>query len=117
MIAAGSILTDPVVPAGRIRALLQPTLTVDDLTLRPWHPDDAPAVFDAYQDAAIQQWHVRSVTDHAEAAAWIARSTQWHEETGADWAVFAGAVLVGRVGIKHVELWDGIDELACSALP
>ncbi len=113
MIATVPSLTEPVVPAGRIRALLQPTLTVDDLTLRPWHPDDAPAVFDAYQDAAIQQWHVRSMTDHAEAGAWIAsRSTQWHEETGADWAVFAGAVLVGRVGIKRLELWDGIGELA-----
>lgn len=78
-----------------MRAHPQPTLSGDDLMLRPWHLEDAPAVFDAYQDSAIQQWHVRSMTDHAEAAVWIAsRSTQWREETGADWAVFDGAALV-----------------------
>ncbi len=32
MIGVVPSLTEPVVPAGRIRALLQPTLTVDDLT-------------------------------------------------------------------------------------
>jgi len=86
--------------------------------LRPWHRGDAPAVFDAYQDSAIQHWHVRAMTDHAEAEAWIAsRSTQWREETGADWAVVADAALVGRVGIKRLELSDGIGELAYWVMP
>ncbi len=57
--------------------------------------------------------HRRAHLNSYQAAAWIAsRSTQWQQETGADWAVLAGAVLVGRVGIKRVELWDGIGELA-----
>ena len=34
----------------------QPTLPGRRVTLRPWHQDDADAVFDACQDADIQYW-------------------------------------------------------------
>jgi len=77
-----------------------------------------PAVFEAYQDHTIQRWHVRSMTDLAEASAWISSwPTRWHEETGADWAVAADATVVGRVGIKRLDLWDGIAELAYWVMP
>ncbi len=77
-----------------------------------------PAVFEAYQDHAIQRWHVRSMTDLAEASAWNSSwPTRWHEETGADWAVAADATVVGRVGIKRLDLWDGIAELAYWVMP
>ena len=32
------------------------TLTVDELVLRPWRPDDAPALFAACQDPEIARW-------------------------------------------------------------
>lgn len=111
-------LTGPVVPAGRIRSLPQPTLHAEDLVIRPWRPADAAAVFAAYQDPAIQRWHVRSIDDIAEASAWIsARHQQWQDESGADWAVTAGTAVAGRVAVKRLELWDGIGELAYWVTP
>ncbi len=50
-------LKKPAVPAGRLGRLLQPTLTVDELVVRPWHNDDAPAVLAAYRDPEICRWH------------------------------------------------------------
>jgi len=43
-------LVAPVVLAGRLRSRAQPELFIDELTLRPWQPVDAPAVVRAYQD-------------------------------------------------------------------
>jgi hypothetical protein len=63
MVAVPDIVA-AVVPAGRLRGRPQPELFVDELTLRPWQPADAPSVVRAYQDAAIQQWHARSMTAH-----------------------------------------------------
>lgn len=86
--------------------------------MRPWGPGDAPAVLAAYQDPAIQRWHVRSMADLAEASAWIRSWPQrWREESGADWAVTAHAAVVGRVGIKRFDLWEGIGELAYWVMP
>ena len=111
-------LTAPVVPAGRIRSLPQPTLHTGDLVIRPWESADAVAVFAAYQDPAIQRWHVRSMEDRAEASAWIrSRRQRWRAESGADWAVTVGPVIVGRVGIKRFDLADGIGELAYWVMP
>lgn len=111
-------LTGPVVPAGRIRSLPQPTLYAGDLVIRPWHPGDAPAVFAAYQDLAIQRWHVRSMNDMTEALAWIRSWPQrWLEESGADWAVTAHEAVVGRAGIKRFDLWEGIGEVAYWVMP
>jgi RimJ/RimL family protein N-acetyltransferase len=111
-------LTEPVVASGRMRAKPQPTLHAEELVVRPWEAGDAPAVFAAYQDPAIQRWHVRSMTDLAEAGAWISSwPGRWREETGADWAVVAGATVVGRVGIKRLDLWEGIAELAYWVTP
>lgn len=111
-------LADPVVPSGRMRALGQPTLTATGLVIRPWQADDAPAVLGAYQDPAIQHWHVRSMTDLAEASAWITSwPSRWQDETGADWAVTADGAVAGRVGLKQLDLWDGIGELAYWVTP
>ena len=112
------ILTDPVVPAGRIGGLPQPTLHTGDLVIRPGQAADAAAVFAAYQDPGIQQWHVRSMGDMAEASAWISAWPQrWQEESGADWAVTACAAVAGRVGIKRFDLWEGIAELSYWVMP
>lgn len=93
-------------------------LEATGLIIRPWQVDDARAVFDAYQDPTIQHWHVRSMTDQAEASAWVASwPTRWQDETGGDWAVTAGGAVVGRVGFKRLDLWDGIGELAYWVTP
>jgi RimJ/RimL family protein N-acetyltransferase len=113
MIGFMPVLTAPVVPAGRIRSLPQPTLHAAGLVIRPWQPGDASAVLAAYQDPAIQRWHVRSMDDLAEALAWIGSWPQrWQEESGADWAVVAGEAVAGRVGIRRLDLHEGIGELA-----
>jgi [ribosomal protein S5]-alanine N-acetyltransferase len=111
-------LTQPVVAARLLRALSQPTLDSNGLLVRPWQAEDAPAVFEAYQDPEIQRWHVRSMIDLSEAEAWIGSwPDRWREETGADWAVMADGVVTGRVGIKSFDLWEGIAELSYWVLP
>jgi len=111
-------LAEPVIVGGRLRALEQPTLDAGGLLVRPWQLGDVPALLNAYQDPAIQHWHVRSMTDAAEASAWIESwPRRWEDETGADWAVTAAAELVGRIGLKRLDLWDGIGELAYWVVP
>jgi len=112
------MLTAPVVPAGRMSAAPQPTLTLDaDLTVRPWHRTDAPAVAAAYADPDIQQWHARTL-DEAEAGRWIAqRAERWSTESGADWAVTAGDTVVGRIALRMLELHEGLAEVAYWVVP
>ena len=110
-------LVSPAVPAGRLRNQSQPTLRVDELTVRPWQPSDAGAVVTAYTDRDIQQWHAWSLTD-GEAAAWLAsRAARWQAETGADWAVTEQEVLVGRVGFRVISLEEGWAEVAYWTVP
>lgn len=111
-------LTAPVLPAGAMNRMRQPTLERDGLLLRPFAPGDAPAVVVAYQDPAIQRWHARTMADVAEAAAWIAdRNARWQNERGADWAVVRGGELVGRVGLNGVDLGEGSADLAYWVVP
>jgi len=118
MINAMPSLTEPVVAAGRMRALPQPTLDADGVVVRPWQPADATAVFQAYQDPNIRRWHLRWMSDLAEASSWISSwPDRWSHETGADWAVTADSTMIGRVGIKRLDLWDGIAELAYWVIP
>ncbi len=70
-------MTQPVVPAGRLRDRAQPRLTTDGLVLRPWSPADAGRLVEAYGDPGIQRWHVRSMNE-AEALEWVAeRERRW----------------------------------------
>ena len=101
-------LVPPVVPAGGLRGRPQPTLTVDELVVRPWRPSDAPAVVSAYRDPDIQRWHVRTMSE-PEAADWVRSwSERWRAETGAGWAVVDSAGLVGRVGFGVLNLPAGL---------
>ncbi|MFL6164392.1 MAG: GNAT family N-acetyltransferase [Jatrophihabitantaceae bacterium] len=110
-------LVPAAVPAGRLRALAQPTLRIEGLTLRPWWLSDAEAVVEAYRDPDIQQWHARSMT-YPEAREWVASwADRWQGETGAGWAVTERDVLVGRVGFRTIELAEGIAELAYWTVP
>ena len=103
--------------ANRLRDQSQPELFVDELTLRPWQPSDAPAVVRAYQDAAIQRWHVRTMTDD-EAAEWVASwSRQWTAETGAGWAVCDDDGLLARMSLRALDLAEGLGKVGYWVLP
>jgi RimJ/RimL family protein N-acetyltransferase len=101
------LLVEPHLPAGSLNRRPQPTLDLGDLVARPWSGTDVDAVFEAYADAAIQQWHARTMTP-AEADDWIVRWTsEWSAETGASWAIEADRVVVGQVGLRLIDLAGG----------
>ena len=110
-------MTQPVVPAGRLRDQAQPRLTTDGLVLRPWSPADAGCLVEAYGDPGIQRWHVRSMNE-AEALEWVAeRERRWMAEEGVDWAVVERELVVGRVGFGSLELAEGRGEAAFWVMP
>lgn len=109
-------LVPPVVAPGSLRGREQPSLTVDELTLRPWQDADAPAVAAAYGDPEIQRWHARTMTEQ-EALDWVRGwPERWSAETGAGWAVVDGVGLVGRVGFG-LNLPEGHGEAAYWVVP
>ena len=109
-------LTQPVLPAGTLSRIPQPTLpTGDGLVLRPWRAEDAPAVHEAFQDPLIHQWHIRRADSEEEVRGWIAEwQGDWTGERTAQWAVAdeASGRLLGRVGLRQIELLDGAAEVA-----
>ncbi|MEP6464607.1 MAG: GNAT family N-acetyltransferase [Frankiaceae bacterium] len=57
------------------------------------------------------------MTEH-EAEAWVASwSQRWSAETGAGWAVCEGDALLGRVGLRALDLAEGVGEAAYWVLP
>lgn len=107
----------PVVPGGRLRDQSQPELFIDELTLRPWRSADAPDVVRAYQDPAVQRWHVRTMSDR-EAEEWIAAwAERWAAETGAGWAVCDDESLLARMSLRALDLAEGMAEVAYWVLP
>ncbi|MES5822360.1 GNAT family protein [Streptomyces sp. RG80] len=109
-------LIGPVVPAGTLSGTPQPALpTGDGLVLRPWRPEDAPAVHTAFQDPLLHQWHARRAGSVEEAAEWIEEWREvWQGERAAQWAVADAETdrLLGRVGLRAIELGEGVAELA-----
>lgn len=95
----------------------QPTLAADGLELRPWAAGDVDAVVRAYSDPAIQRWHVQRKTPD-EARHWI---DDWPRRfaagTGADWATTENGAVVGRIGLRSVDLFEGEAEIAYWVLP
>lgn len=111
-------LTGPVVSVGSMNGSPQPSLDRDGLLLRPWQLGDASVVVAAYEDPAIRRWHVRTMSDLTEAAAWIEdRHARWRAEHGADWAVVRAGQVVGRVGLNGVDLAQGCADLAYWVVP
>jgi RimJ/RimL family protein N-acetyltransferase len=85
--------------------------------LRPWESSDVPVLLEAYRDPAIAQWHVRSMTEQ-EADRWVeTRAERWANETGADWAVVEKDTVLGRVGLRRMNLAEGYGEVAYWVLP
>lgn len=95
----------------------QPEIPVDDFVLRPWLMSDTSAIIAAYRDPDIQRWHVRSMHDE-EASDWVlAQRARWTSESGAGWAIDIGGVVVGRVGLRALDLAVGYGEAAYWVLP
>jgi ribosomal-protein-alanine N-acetyltransferase len=90
----------------------QPTLSGSGLILRPFEVADANFLVSGYSQPSIQQWHVATLTD-LEAVEWIgSRVGHWRHETRADWAVTTGAEMVGRIGLKSIDLEEGVAEVS-----
>ncbi|HVQ88585.1 MAG TPA: GNAT family N-acetyltransferase [Actinomycetes bacterium] len=110
-------LVEPAVPAGSLARLQQPTITDDELTLRPWLASDLETIVSAYSDPGIQKWHARSMTEE-EAAVWIAAwPDRWKAETGAGWAVVTESGALGQISLRSLNLTDGLAEISYWVLP
>ncbi|WP_408056679.1 GNAT family N-acetyltransferase [Streptomyces huasconensis] len=110
-----------VVAPGTLARREQPTLPAPGgLTLRPWAPTDAPAVYEAFQDPLLQRWHARVADSESEALGWIEDwRGAWAGERHAHWAITDTATdrLVGRVALRQIELADGQAEIAYWTVP
>ncbi len=111
-------LIPPALPADRMGTAAQPSIVADGLVLRPWGLRDAPALVIAYADPAIQRWHMRVLTEVAEAEQWIAATRAgWAGATHADWAVDVAGTVAGRVNLRNVDAFDGLAEIGYWVLP
>ncbi|MEV0119439.1 GNAT family N-acetyltransferase [Streptomyces sp. NPDC050844] len=110
-----------VVAAGTLARQAQPTIPVPGgLVIRPWSPDDAPAVYEAFQDPLIQRWHARDAESVDETRGWIdGWRKAWPEEKDAYWAIADAATdeLVGRIALRLIVLADGQAEVAYWTMP
>ncbi|MFE4330624.1 GNAT family N-acetyltransferase [Streptomyces sp. NPDC056831] len=91
------------------------TLAAGPLLLRPWLPDDMPALIEAYRDPAMRATLRMQVTDEAEARHWL-QVRQEGRESGSyfSFAVIdrdLGDELVGNVALKHPEPGSGSAEV------
>jgi RimJ/RimL family protein N-acetyltransferase len=103
----------------------EPPLADEVVTLRPWRPDDAPAVAAAIGgDPEITRWldQVPQPYGLDEAHAYVAACRRgWDEGTGASFAVLdpADGRLLGSVGMRLADLPPGVAEagywVACEA--
>ncbi|KRF35608.1 GNAT family N-acetyltransferase [Terrabacter sp. Soil810] len=107
------------VRAGAVSGQPQPVIDAGGgLHLRPFVEADADVLVRAYADPAIERWHRRTLTGD-EALEWV-RGRAWHRwqaETGAEWAVVDGGVVVGRVGLPVLHLGEGVAEVGYWVLP
>lgn len=111
------LLVSPVLAPGVLARRPQPDIDAGDLRLRPWQPDDRPAVLAGYADPAIRRWHCRSMTD-GEARDWIdSWPHRWRQETGAGWAVTDPSGVVGQISLRHLDLAEGVAEVSYWVLP
>ena len=81
------------------------TLTAGSLLLRPWRPEDAPALLGAYADPAMRRWAATRMADADDAAGWLAAQREgWAAGTRFGFAVTdtaLGGELVGNVALKR----------------
>ncbi|MFD9499081.1 GNAT family N-acetyltransferase [Streptomyces sp. NPDC060035] len=80
-------------------------LTAGPLLLRPWRPDDIPALLTAHDDPAMRQWVNMPVSDVADAERWMAiQRDGWASGKRFSFAVTdttRGGELVGNLSLKR----------------
>ena len=83
------------------------------LLLRPWCPDDAPALVAAWADPEIQRWtRVPAVRDRAAAERWIADDGGRRQRGfSLDLVVECGGVVAGEVGLSSFDRAAGTAEI------
>ena len=105
----------PEVPTDAVRGP-QPTLAGSRVRLRPWHPDDAPAVYAACQDTELQRWTevpVPYLPEHAEGfvgplavETWAEGGAAFAVEESADGGLVGAVTLFGlRDGVGVIGYW------------
>ncbi|MFI7524003.1 GNAT family N-acetyltransferase [Nocardia salmonicida] len=100
-----------VVDSERFSATTQPTIHgPGDLALRPWTENDASVVFTAYRDPAISRWHSRTAESVDQVHQWIKTWTATWSTGNGQWAVTSGDMVVGRIGLRHSDLVEGVTE-------
>lgn len=102
-------LISPALPEGHLSHTAQPTLSHDDLILRPWRPGDSPIVKTAFDCPGIQRWHTFRVDSDGEALEWIAGwERRWREEKDASWAITLrhNDLPLGQIGLRRVNLFE-----------
>ncbi|MGW6932859.1 GNAT family N-acetyltransferase [Lentzea sp. NPDC054927] len=79
-----------------------PTGPASALRLRPWRPDDLPALVEAHRDPLLRRWLATSLPGAAEARQWLdAQATGWATATRFSFAVVTDADLpLGHVVVK-----------------
>jgi [ribosomal protein S5]-alanine N-acetyltransferase len=72
------------------------------------------AVREAFADPQIQRWHVRILSDEAEALEWITGwARRWAAETDASWAIAdSGDRVLGQAGLRWVDLFEAEGHLS-----
>jgi len=78
------------------------TLPVDELVLRPWRDDDAPAWCAAAQDPLLRRWQGEDATTLNGARARLARIAEW-SDAHCSWAVEDAGVLVGSMSLHEID--------------
>jgi ribosomal-protein-alanine N-acetyltransferase len=114
-------LVAPAIASGSLGASDQPALPVPgDVLLRPWLHADAADLMEAFQDPAIQRWHVRRADSVDEAREWIKGwQNSWLDESAGHWAVVDADsdTLLGRLSWKSLDLADGKADVAYWMVP
>ncbi|MEU8655229.1 GNAT family N-acetyltransferase [Actinoplanes philippinensis] len=111
------LLTTPALPDGALSFRPQPEIHGDRLALRPWQERDVASVVAAFADPAIQRWHCRSLTTD-EAREWIAQwQPRWRAETDASWAITENGRVAGQIGLRHIDLAEGLAKISYWVLP
>jgi RimJ/RimL family protein N-acetyltransferase len=79
-------------------------LAAGALRLRPWRPDDADAVWTAFQDPDLRLWNGSGIVSRDDALALVGRRLNWSSGTHASWVVVADDdVLLGSVSLHSID--------------
>jgi RimJ/RimL family protein N-acetyltransferase len=97
------------------------TLTVDGLVLRPWRPEDAPAVLRALRDPDVAAWNPadQQSPDLAAAEQWVADRADWSPPEHASFAVVVAdsATVVGSVSLFKVDRVNSCADIGYWVMP